>query len=172
MIVKRFLSATDHILNHSVHDTVSEQIGKIKDIFIDPDANRPVFVILATGGFLGLGSDHIVLPWHALEFNPNTHNIKLTIDRHELKNAPDLDIEKLRNADRDEMEKMIQFYGEGDFEQGKDTNEGDNTFEEPDPHHHQAYEGSAKITDEEPKDKSDEVAKNMDYEKTKGFKRE
>lgn len=171
MEVKRFLSVIDHLLNHSVHDSVSEQIGKIKDIFIDPDTNRPIFAILATGGFLGMGTDHIVVPWHTLEFNTNSHDIKLTINRHHLDNAPKLDTEKLRNADREEMDKMFRFYGEGDFDAGKGTNVEASSFAQPDPNEHQAYEGSAKITGEEPKNKSDQAAENVD-EKAKGFRQE
>lgn len=151
MMVKRFLSVADHVFSHSVHDAVGEQIGTIKDVFIDPDSNRPIFVVLSTGGFLGIGSDHIVLPWHTLEFNTNSHDIKLTIDRHALKNAPDLDIEKLRNADHGEADKMFGYYGEADFEKVKSTNESDTHSEEPSDHEHEGYEGSADITDQEPK---------------------
>lgn len=170
MEVRRFLSVTDHLLNHTVYDTVREQIGKIKDVFIDPDTNRPIFVIVATGGFLGLGSDHIVLPWHALEFNTNSHDIKLTLNRNELNNAPELDTEKLRNADRAEMDKMFRFYGEGEFNATKNTNEQSSRFEQPDRNEHEGYEGSAKVTNEEPKNESDGAAKNMDYERAKGSK--
>ncbi len=141
----------NHVLGHSVHDVVNEKIGTIKDVFIDPDSNRPIFVVLATGGFLGIGSDHIVLPWHTLEFTTNSHDIQLTIDRHALKNAPDLDIEKLSNADSEEADKMFGYYGEADFEKVKKTNESDTEFEEPGDHKHEGYEGSADITDQEPK---------------------
>ncbi len=151
MMVKRFLSVADHVLGHSVHDVVNENIGTIKDVFIDADSNRPIFVVLATGGFLGIGSDHIVLPWHTLEFNTNSHDIKLTIDRHALKNAPDLDIEKLSNADSEEADKMFGYYGKADFEKVKNTNESDTHAEEPSDHAHEGYEGSADITDQEPK---------------------
>ncbi len=167
MMVKRFLSVADHVIGHDIHDAVSEQIGTIKDVFIDPDSNRPLFVVVAEGGFLGIGSEHIVLPWHTLAFNPNSHDIKFTRDRHELKNAPDVDIDKLRDADKDEMDKMIGFYGEGDFKKAqKSSNENDNTFERPDDNEHEGYEGSAKITDEQPKNHSDEMSENADYDKS------
>ena len=166
MMVKRFLSVADHVIGHSVHDAVSEQIGTIKDIFIDPDTNRPLFAVVAAGGFLGIGSEHLVLPWHTLSFNPHSNDIKFTRDRHELKNAPDVDVDKLKKADKEEIEKMIGFYGEGDFQQAKTSNEADDSFERPDDNEHEGYEGSAKITDEQPKDSSDEMSKNADYEKS------
>lgn len=168
MMVKRFLSVGDHIIGKSVHDAVNEQIGTIKDVFIDSDANRPLFVVLSTGGFLGIGSEHLVLPWHTLSFNTNSHDIKLTHNRQELENAPDVDIDKLKNADRAEIEKMTGFYGEGDFLQAGSGNESGNSYEQPDEHKHQSYEGSAKITGEAPE--SNEPSKDMDYEKAKGMK--
>lgn len=170
-MIKRFLSVTDHVIGQSVHDAVSEQIGTIKDVFIDPDSNRPLFVVLSAGGFLGIGSEHIILPWHVLSFNANSHDIKLTRDSHTLKDAPDVDLDKLRKADRAEIEKMTSFYGEGDFKQHKAADEGDNnTFDQPDEHQHESYEGSSKITNEQPKDKSDEMHKNMDIKKSGGLK--
>lgn len=171
MMVKRFLSVADHVIGRSVHDAVSEQIGTIKDVFIDPDSNRPLFVVLSAGGFLGIGSEHIVLPWHALSFNPHSNDIKFTRDRHELKNAPDVDINKLKKADREEIEKMTSFYGEGDFKkQAQTSNEADNSFERPNDNEHEGYEGSAKTTDEQPKDDSDELSRNADYERSRKLK--
>ncbi len=170
MMIKKFLSVSDHILDHSVYDTVREPMGKIKDVFIDPETHHPVFVVLATGGFLGIGSDHIALPWHTLEFNTNSHEITLKMNRHELKNAPELDINKLKDADREETEKMYRFYGEAEFEKVKGSAQDNKEAEPSDPHPHEAYEGSADITDEVPDTQPGEAAKNMDYEKTKGLK--
>lgn len=166
-MVKRFLSVTDGIIGKTVHDPKQEKVGVIKDVFIDPEKNEPVFVTLAEGGFLGVGSDYVALPWHMLEFNTNSGNVLLEKNIKKVKNAPEMDLEKLRNSDRDELQKMINYYGGQDFANEEDVDQESYQAEEPTKNEHEGYEGSAKITDEA---SDDNPADNMDYERMKGTK--
>ena len=115
MMVKRFLSAAEAIIGKTVHDPRQENVGVIQDLFIDPETNRPVFVVLAEGGFLGIGSDHVALPWHMLEFNTNSGNVLLAENIKKIQNAPELDLDKLKNSDREEIDKLVGYYGKQDF---------------------------------------------------------
>ena len=171
MMVKRFLSATEGIIGKSVHDPRQEKVGVIKDVFIDPEKNEPIFVTLAEGGFLGVGADYVALPWHMLEFNTNSGNVLLAENIKKIENAPEMDLDKLRNSDQDELQKMINYYGGRDFSNQEDVDQENYQAETPEDHEHEAYEGSAKVTDEAPKDTEDDPADGMDYEKAKGEKR-
>ena len=168
MMVKRFLSAAEGIIGKSVHDPRQEKVGVIKDVFIDPEKNEPVFVTLAEGGFLGVGADYVALPWHMLEFNTNSGNVLLEENIKKIENAPEMDLEKLRNSDQEELQKMINYYGGQDFGNKEDVEQESYQAERPDDHKHEAYEGAAKITDEAPKDTQDNAAEEVDYEKMKG----
>ncbi len=168
MMVKRFLSATEGIIGKTVHDPRQEKVGVIKDLFIDPETNQPVFVVLAEGGFLGLGSDHVALPWHMLEFNTNSGNVLLEENIKKIQDAPELDLDKLKNSDRDEIEKLVGYYGQQGFANHGGVDQENYKAEEPTDHEHEGYEGSAKITDEAPKDSNDDPADALDYDKMKG----
>ena len=171
MMVKRFLSAAEGIIGKTVHDPVQEKVGVIKDVFIDPEKNEPIFVTLAEGGFLGVGTEYVALPWHMLEFNTNSGNVLLAENIKKIKNAPEMDLDKLRNSDQEELQKMINYYGGREFINQEDVDQESYRAKEPDEHEHEGYEGSAKITDEAPKDTQDDPADALDYEKMKGEKR-
>jgi len=169
MMVKRFLSVSKDIIHSSVHDSIGEKVGKISDVLIDPDDSQPKIVILSEGGLLGLGSDHFALPFHLLRFNTNSSDVALQVEKKHVQESPKLDLEKLRSNDKQEIEKLINFYGTSTFShrdrQNVDSNEYVN--ERHSAYHHQSYEGSAKVTGEEPKTSPDNPADNMDYEQLK-----
>ena len=169
MMVKRFLSAAEGIIGKSVLDPRQEKAGVIKDVFIDPEKNEPVFVTLAEGGFLGVGSDYVAVPWHMLEFNTNSGNVLLAENIKKIEDAPGIDLEKLQNSDREELQKMVNYYGGNDFSNQEGVDQESYQAEEPTQHEHQDYEGSAKITNEGP---DDNPADELKYEKMKGNQKE
>lgn len=163
----RFLSITKDITGQSVYDAVEEKVGVIQDVFISPQTNQALFVVLSEGGFLGLGSDTYALPWKMLEFNPNSGSILLEVRRQELIDAPEVDLDKLKNHDREELNKLAEYYGYHDLVATEEVDQEDYRAERTTNHPHQGYEGSAKITGEAPDSRP---ADDMDYEKLKGLK--
>ena len=167
MMISKFLSANKHIVGKTVYNSVEEEVGIIEDVFISPETNRIVFAILEEGGFLGIGSDAYALPWSMLEFNTNSGSILLEVRKEKIKDAPKVDIQKLINGDRAEIRRLEEYYGTQDLSPKGDVDQEDYQAERNTDHHHQGYEGSAKITGEGPKDNP---ADNIDYEKMKGIK--
>lgn len=167
MMISKFLSIKGDVIDKTVYDAVEEKIGVIQDVFVNPETNKPVFVFLSEGGFLGLGSDTYALPWSMLEFNTNSGSILLEVRRDKIINAPELDLNKLRNYDREEVNRLTKYYGQQDFLATKDVDQEDYQSERTTDHPHQGYEGSAKITGEAP---DSQPSEDMDYEKIKGLK--
>ena len=54
------------IIGSSVVNDANDTVGKIDDIIIGQDGKSP-FVVLSVGGFLGIGSKLIVLPYEQLQ---------------------------------------------------------------------------------------------------------
>ncbi len=163
----RFLSITKDITGQTVYDAVEEKVGVIQDVFISPQTNQALFVVLSEGGFLGLGSDTYALPWKMLEFNTNSGAILLEVRRQELTDAPEVDLDKLKNHDREELNKLAEYYGYHDLVATKDVDQEDYRAERTTNHPYQGYEGSAKVTGE---GSDSQPADDMDYDKLKGLK--
>jgi hypothetical protein len=57
------------LIGSSVIDDANENIGKVDDILVAQGG--PAFAILSVGGFLGMDSHYIALPYDSLVFNDN-----------------------------------------------------------------------------------------------------
>lgn len=166
-MIPKFLSAKDSIIGQTVYDSVEEKVGVIQDLFINPDTNKPVFVTMEEGGFLGIGSDTYALPWAMLEFNTNSGSVLLEVRKNKVADAPELDVNKLKNYDRQEVRKLTEYYGTSDFSSKDGVDQENYQAKRNTNHPHQGYEGSAKVTGEGSQSTPmDEV----DYEKAKGLK--
>jgi PRC-barrel domain len=55
------------VIGSSVINDANETIGKIDDLLVSPDGKQP-YAVLSIGGFLGMGSHFVVVPYAALKF--------------------------------------------------------------------------------------------------------
>ncbi|HVB16538.1 MAG TPA: PRC-barrel domain-containing protein [Stellaceae bacterium] len=56
-----------HVIGKNVVNDADEAIGKIDDLLVSPDGKRP-YVVLSVGGFLGMGTHFLVVPYDTLLF--------------------------------------------------------------------------------------------------------
>jgi hypothetical protein len=55
------------VIGSSVINDANESIGKIDDILVSSDGKEP-FAVLSIGGFLGMGSHLVAVPYDSLKF--------------------------------------------------------------------------------------------------------
>ena len=77
------------LLGAAVNNDTNESIGKIDDIIVDSSKN--MFAVLQVGGFLGLGSHYVALPYDSLHISEDGKKIVLP------------------GASKDELKKLSQF---------------------------------------------------------------
>jgi hypothetical protein len=58
------------VIGSSVLNDANETIGKIDDLLVSPDGKAP-FAVLSIGGFLGMGSHMVVVPYDSLRLVDN-----------------------------------------------------------------------------------------------------
>src|SRR5690242_21075915 len=58
------------VIGSNVVNDANETIGKIDDLLVSPDGKRP-YAVLPVGGFLGMGTRLVVVPYDALNFAGN-----------------------------------------------------------------------------------------------------
>ena len=82
------------LTGRSVVNDKNQNIGRIDDFVIGRDEDHPLFTILQVGGFLGLGSHLVAVPYDSLMIDPSGKKIELP------------------NASKAQLEKLTQFqYG-------------------------------------------------------------
>lgn len=76
------------IISSNVVNDANETIGKIDDLIVSPDDNKSAYVIISVGGWLGMGSHLIALPYENLHIT----STKITLPgatKAGLKNLPE-----------------------------------------------------------------------------------
>jgi sporulation protein YlmC with PRC-barrel domain len=58
------------VIGSSVLNEANETIGKVDDLLISPDGKTP-FTVLSIGGFLGMDSRYVVVPYDSLKLVDN-----------------------------------------------------------------------------------------------------
>lgn len=95
-------SRMTNLLDFDVWDRNGEQIGDVEDMILDMDNTRISYVVVGTGGFLGLGEKEVLVPWDMLELRADadaagrTENaFVFTGDPEFYNNAPDVDVDSI-----------------------------------------------------------------------------
>jgi PRC-barrel domain len=56
------------VIGSSVVNNANETIGKVDDLLVSPDGKQP-YAVLSVGGFLGMGTRLVVVPYDTLKFS-------------------------------------------------------------------------------------------------------
>ena len=86
----RVLTATS-IMADNIENFKGEKLGSIKDIMINLRDGRIEYVIMQSGGFLGIGDKLFAVPFEALQLDPEKEVFLLNRDEAYIKNAPGFD---------------------------------------------------------------------------------
>jgi sporulation protein YlmC with PRC-barrel domain len=85
------IMAADTLEGDEVVNGQGDDLGTIKDIMIDVPSGRVAYVVLAAGGFLGIGDKYFAIPWSALTLDADRKCFILDADKEKLQNAPGFD---------------------------------------------------------------------------------
>jgi sporulation protein YlmC with PRC-barrel domain len=82
------LAKLDDVLGQRVRTAEGDDIGRIRQIVVDPVSGRVAYALIAIGGWWGIGEDLIVVPWGALRRDPTADRIVVPISAARLSHAP------------------------------------------------------------------------------------
>src|ERR1700755_279662 len=82
------LIASDRVEGTAVRRSNGDKIGHIERLMIDKISGKVSYAILSFGGFLGMGTNLLPLPWGRLKYNTGFEAYQLDIDEDELRRAP------------------------------------------------------------------------------------
>ncbi|MCB4823568.1 PRC-barrel domain-containing protein [Roseicella aerolata] len=87
----------DNVTGTDVRNPKDEYLGSVEDVIVDPNNGQISYVILARGGFLGIGQDYIAVPWQRLQATPNMDMFVLNTSEDALEKAPKVDLDAFSN---------------------------------------------------------------------------
>lgn len=98
----------EDIRGYSVHDKDGEDLGKVEELLIDPDDSKVRFLVVASGGFLGLGEHKSYIPVDAVtRIEPD--RVQVDLSREHVAGAPKYDPDL--GDERDYFQGVYGYYG-------------------------------------------------------------
>ena len=85
------LIAADEVIGTEVFTAVGRKLGRIETIMVDRVSGKAVYVILASGGFLGIGGAFYPLPWAKIRYEPALNGYIAEVDEDSLLKSPSYD---------------------------------------------------------------------------------
>ncbi|WP_027584438.1 PRC-barrel domain-containing protein [Bradyrhizobium sp. Ai1a-2] len=106
------LIASDRVEGTAVRRPNGEMIGHIERLMIDKVSGQVSYAVLSFGGFFGLGTNLIPVPWARLRYNTRFEAYELDISDEELKRAPSFRADKDFDwGDRSQENELNRYYG-------------------------------------------------------------
>jgi sporulation protein YlmC with PRC-barrel domain len=98
---------SDQLIGQNVQTPEGENLGQITGLMMDAQTGQVGYAVLSSGGVLGIGRKDYVVPWNALEIDPQQRTVVLDISPEQLRDAPPAaDI-----TTYEEGERIHEFYG-------------------------------------------------------------
>lgn len=102
----------DDLTGTDVRNLQDESLGTVSDVLIDPNDGSASYILVARGGFLGIGEEHFAVPWNQLRATPGLDVVVLDRTAAELDQAPAVDPDRFRDPTtrNEERQRTDQFW--------------------------------------------------------------
>jgi sporulation protein YlmC with PRC-barrel domain len=105
--------SSDQITGTEIRNARDEYLGDVDDIVFDRETGEVTYVIVSHGGFLGIGADHVAIPWDILQVAPGMNLFVLNVPETVIENAPRVDPDRFASpAVYDEYRQIVDPYWE------------------------------------------------------------
>jgi sporulation protein YlmC with PRC-barrel domain len=99
------------LYGNKVVNRKEETLGSISEILLDVSCGRIAYVLLASGGFMGVGERLFAIPWNALRPDMDRKCFVLDAERSDFANAPSFDKDHWPNVpDAQWHEELHRYY--------------------------------------------------------------
>ncbi len=104
--------STSTLERTNVVNTKGESLGTIEEIMLDLDSGRIAYVVVAFGGFLGMGDKLFAFPWDMMRVDTDHERVVMNVDKQKLENAPGFDKNNWPTAPTHEwLNEIHTYYG-------------------------------------------------------------
>lgn len=73
-----------------VKNLQNEDLGKVQDLVFDPQEGRISYVVLSTGGFLGVAQKSVAIPLKSIQAKEGANHLVIDMTEDQIKSAPGL----------------------------------------------------------------------------------
>lgn len=102
----------DTLTGTDVRNLNDELLGSVSDVIINPENGETTHLIVARGGFLGMGEDHYAIPWGEVRATPGLETFVVEMSEAEIENVPAVDRSRFSDPEAgvEDRERTDQFW--------------------------------------------------------------
>lgn len=107
------ISRASKIIGTDVKNSQGQNLGKVKELVLDPETGQVVYAVVSFGGVLGVGDKLFAVPWRVLSWTRDKEYYILNVDKDTLKKAPGFDKKHWPDSAakwQQQREELDQFY--------------------------------------------------------------
>jgi hypothetical protein len=82
------LASADELRGKPVHGRDGDRLGTVERLILDLRTGQVAYLVLSTGGFLGLGQSYHPIPWEAFRYDGTQGGYTVDMDKRLLEGAP------------------------------------------------------------------------------------
>ena len=98
--------------NRSVENTNGDTLGDVHDVVLDLKSGEIAYLVLASGGFLGIGEKHLPIPFEALQYDSRRDTFLMDVPKDKFENAPHFDSKDgQKRIDNHFVQDVYSYYG-------------------------------------------------------------
>lgn len=106
-----FMSASS-LIGNDVYNLQADDLGDVKELMLDMNTGKVVYVVLSFGGFLGMGEKLFAVPWAALTLDTVNKRFILDVSNERLESAPGFNSDNWPDmADPEWAQGIHSYYG-------------------------------------------------------------
>ena len=98
-VQQRRIVTIDDITGTDVRNLQDEHLGSVDDVVVDPQTGEVSYLIVARGGFLGIGEDSVAIPWEQFRATAGLNLLVLDMREDALEQAPEIDPERFSDPE-------------------------------------------------------------------------
>ncbi|MTH61858.1 PRC-barrel domain-containing protein [Paracoccus litorisediminis] len=103
------LVSSANVNGTAVYGRDGSHIGTIDHLMIDKPSGNVAYAVMGFGGFLGLGEEHLPVPWHALRYDTALGGFVTDLTEEQVTGAPARS--EGWDRDRDWETRTYEYYG-------------------------------------------------------------
>ncbi|MBE0597095.1 MAG: PRC-barrel domain-containing protein [Desulfuromonadales bacterium] len=103
------IQAASDIKGFAIQNNQGERLGEVSELLVDIEKGKIGYVVISSGGVLGMGEENYIVPFNALTFNEQQNALTLDMQKEQLQEAPQGDVAEA--LDQEQGRQIHQFYG-------------------------------------------------------------
>lgn len=95
------------LIGDSIKNKEGEDLGSVQEIMLHLDSGRVAYLVMSSGGILGMGESYFAIPWELIQVDTEQHAVIIDVDKETIENAPGIDKDDW--PDQEELSRLTHY---------------------------------------------------------------